>query len=239
MILTRQLDRIELDRLYDRAAKRLGDAFDPTMIGIRDGCTSVVLKRKKDSTQEEDYELQGVATTGSVDQDEEVVVPDGGDWSLMVGDKARYKSIYTDHWYGTPSVVATVRWVKRTVSPNGWEIRAKMMPDDYGEPVKQARMLLERGAAGLSIGFMALDRGAPTPEEKAKYPGARSIVRKWKVFEVSVTPMPCNLDCGATILRGDSGKAAEAAELVSKGLAPEWVAKRFTKPIRRVIVCGV
>lgn len=239
MILSRKLDTNEIERLHERASKRLGAMFDPAMIGVRMSHETLCLKERPDSTGQGGYELDGIATTGSLDQDEEVVVPGGGDWSLLTDPKSRYKSLYTDHYYGTSNVVATVRWVKRATFPDGWQIRARFMPDDYGEHVKQTRMLAERGALGLSIGFQALDRGAPDASEKAKYPGARSVVRKWKVFEVSTTPMPCNLDCGASMLWVDDGKAAQVGELVSKGLAPEWASKRFVRPARRVVVCRV
>jgi hypothetical protein len=230
MILTAPLSMLDRDRLYDRAAKRLGDAFDPTMIGVKMSHGTLGVKQTRDAGGEA-WLLDGIATTGSVDQDEEVVVPGGGDWSLF-GPTGRYKSLYSDHFYGSSSVVATVREVKRMAGRvDGWRIIAQFMPDDFGEHVVQAKMLAERGALGLSIGFMATDRGAPTPAEKSAYPGARSIVRAWKVFEVSTTPMPCNLDCGGSTLWVEEGKA------VAGDGVPEWATKRFrARKARRVVI---
>lgn len=237
MKLTTDLPLIDRDRLYDRAAKRLGDSFDPTMIGVRASTGTLGIKQTKDAGGPA-WLLDGIATTGSIDQDEEVVLPGGGDWSLF-GPQGRYKALYSDHFYGSSSVVATVREVKRmTGKADGWRIIAQFMPDDFGDHVVQAKMLAERGALGLSIGFMATDRSGPTPGEKAMYPGARSIVRAWKVFEVSTTPMPCNLDCGANALYVDDSKATAVAELVTKGLAPEWAGKRFAPKRKRLVWCG-
>jgi hypothetical protein len=230
MKLTTPLPLSDRDRLYDRAATRLGDSFDPTQIGVKMSYGTLAVKETRDAGGRA-WLLDGIATTGSIDQDEEVVVPDGGDWSLF-GPQGQYKSLYTDHFYGSSSVVATVREVKRVRGkPDGWRIIAQFMPDDFGEHVKQARMLAERKALGLSIGFQASDRSAPSSDEKAKYPGARSVVRRWKVFEVSTTPMPCNLDCGASALWVDEGKAA-----VPDGV-PEWATKRFNaRKSRRVVI---
>lgn len=234
MKLTTDLPMIDRDRLYDRAAKTLGDAFDPTLIGIRELRGDVTCKAVKDSAQG-GYELDGMASTSEVDQDEEVVLQDGIDWTLL----DRYKAVYADHAYGMSNVVGTVRWIKRRRHGlvDGWNIRVKLYGDEFSDQARQARMLGEANAAAFSFGFLATDRGPLTVAEKAIYPKARTIVRKSRAFEVSVTAMPCNLSCGATLLLADSEKVAAVGELIAKGLAPAWVGGRFRAKKRRVFVC--
>lgn len=226
------------DSMLERAAKCFGDAVDPTLIGVRGMTLEDATVKEVKVSNGMAYELDGIATTGRLDEDEEVVLPGGGDWSMLTDPKSLYRSMYSDHRYGTAFVVAKITRVVRSKAPDGWRVLARFMPDEYGEHVKQTRILAESGMLGLSIGFMAGDRGAPTKEEKAAYPGARSIVRQWKAFEVSTTPMPCNQDCAARALWVDEKSAARAGELVTKGLLPGWAGNLFRakKPQAVVVV---
>lgn len=174
------------------------------------------------------FEIEGIATTDDVDCDREVVLPDALDWYTM----GKYKALYADHMYGSRHAVAVYRWAARTKTPNGWRIRARLLPDDYSEEIPRMRTLAEHGALGWSIGFMARERGAPTDAERRSYPGAESIVRKAEVFEVSLTPMPCNLACMGVSVYADDSKAASVGDLVRKGLLPA----SFAQARRRIIV---
>lgn len=238
MILSRKLDQKELDRLHDTARERLGvKSADVGIVSIGRNC---IIEKKADSSRLPSYEIEGLINTGAVDLDREVVVPSGADWKLFGPDGAKqFKCIYMHHDLTPGSIVAVARSVKRSKFPDGWTIRAKMMGAEYGEPAKQAIMLAQEGALGFSVQFAATDRGPPTADEKSMYPGAKSIVRKWTPFEVSVTPMRCNLDCGTATLWMDDQSAKSVDDLIRKGLAPEWASKRFVRPARRVVVCRV
>jgi hypothetical protein len=90
----------------------------------------------------------------------------------------------------------------------------------------------------MSIGFEALDWGAPNTTEKAAYPGAESIVRSCRVLEVSYTAMPMNVTC--RMVGGNMEAAVENAEKSRKALIDAKVSDRVIsdfgiKP-RRVIV---
>lgn len=239
MILTRQLDRIELDRLVTVASERIGKAADPTTIGVCSPGEYSSLHEKTESAGKS-YEIIGLANTAAVDNEAEVVLPGGADWRLFGPDSPKkYKCLYMHHDLKPSSVVATIRTLRRSTVPDGWFIRAKMMDPSFSDAARQAKMLAEEGVLGFSVHFLTNDKGPLTPEEKRLYPKAKSIVRKWIPFEISVSPMQVNVECGATALWMQSPKALSLPRVA--GMVPEWVAKaaKPPKPIRRVIVCGV
>lgn len=134
-------------------------------------------------------DIFGVATTDDVDESEEVVLPEGADLSYIEATK----KLYADHQYGVESDIGIIRYVKMLANGRGWKYRARFyenlrnpLADDTLEKIKQS------GTYGVSIGFDPIEGGSPTPIEQKKYPAAKSIIRRWKWIELSVTPMPCN-----------------------------------------------
>lgn len=217
------------EAVLTRARERFPDAAPDTvgMVGrFAKSAAAIVRDGKR-------IEIEGIATTSHVDADEEVVLPDGIDWDAFKS----YQTLYLDHIYGARTAVAKLRYVTRhkSGSVDGWRLRAMLLPDDYSEEVKRVRMLAEAGMLGMSIGFIAADRGALTADEKRLYPKARSIVRKARVFEVSYTTMPCNLACAADRVYVDDEKAAGVRELVTKGLLPASYARAFAVPAPTVV----
>lgn len=190
-------------------AKRAG--FDPEKIGV----LGRFLTHIKSGADGDGFEVEGIATTDDVDCDGEVVLPDGLDWKPF----QKYRVLYAEHAYGMKYAAATYRYVTRSKSPDGWKIRARLLPDAYSDEIQRVRMLADAGVLGLSIGFIPIESGPPTPEEQARYKGAASIVRRASVFEVSFTTMPCNMACVASAVYTDASKSAELCQMVTKGLA--------------------
>lgn len=231
MILCRDMKADEMrDRLVRAAHKFIGPDVQPDAIGT-------VGRAFKAATAKPDnggWDIEGVATTDDVDCENEVVLPGGLDW----GPLNAYKTLYGDHIYGVRTAVATLRWVARSSSPNGFRIRARMLPDEFSEDIPRYRILAERGALGYSIGFFATDRGTLTPDEAKRYPRAKSIVRKAAVFECSLTSCPCNLACAGASVYADDSKASVLADLVAKSLLPGRFGSLWdvAPPPRRVVV---
>lgn len=215
--------------IVQRARKRLGE-IEESGIGVR-WLPATFTQKDIDGGR---TEIEGIATCDAVDCDDEVVLPDGLDWSVL----ERFKGLYVDHLYGVEHVVATLRRVSRVREPNGWKVHAVLLPDDYSADIRRVKELASRGALGLSIGFQAIDRGAPTDEERRLYPRAMSIVRRARVFEVSYTPMPCNVLCATTGVYVSESRAADAAALVRKGYAPPWFSPLLERgrQARRMVV---
>jgi len=140
--------------------------------------------------------LEFIATTNDVDLDEEVVDPAGGDWSYF--DNANQKKMFIDHQYESEYCIGLVRAKSKYMEGTaqiGWKMRAFIYPglktphaDDFW-----TRSL--HGPMGISIGFISLEVTGLTPAEKKTYPGAQTIVRRWKAIEVSGTAIPCNVKC--------------------------------------------
>jgi hypothetical protein len=163
------------------------------------------------------------------------VLADGLDFKTF----ETYRAVFSDHFYGTRNVVATLRWIRPVKgldgTVRGWKMRARLMPVDKFEDAARVLELAKAGALGFSIGFAPTDRGALTPAEQKMYPAARTITRKADVFEVSATPMPCNMSCAGVSVVADEGKAARLQSLVTKGMAWAKPALDYYRPEKRTI----
>jgi hypothetical protein len=184
------------------------DTKDAGIVGISFDSMNVVAENGG-------HEIEGMATTDDVDCDDEVILQDGLDWSVF----NRYKAIYMDHAYGTRNVVGSLRWMRR--SGNGWKMRARLMNTSLFEDAARVMELAQMGVLGFSVGVIPVDRGSPTDAERKRWPKATSIIRKASVFEVSATPMPCNLACAGVSVVADGAKAHRLVDLVAKGM--KWV----------------
>lgn len=218
------------ERLTESARKyaALETGAHPGVKTLEFKTTDLVLRDKR-------WEFEGIATSDAVDEDEEVVLPDGVSWKPLEA----YKTIYVDHQYGIRNAVAKLRYITRHKARgvNGWKMRAVLLPEDYSPEVAMVRTVIEHDMGGLSFGFIPEERGAPTADEKRIYPKARSMVRKSRAFEVSVTLMRCNMDCETgRLTMTDGGKAAGIRDLVTKGLLPASYARAFDPPRTVVVV---
>ena len=130
-----------------------------------------------------------MANTAAIDEDNEVVVPDGA----MLDYFGQNRMVFFDHEYKNKDMAGGVRrgWPKLT--PEGWKVQFHVRRSADGDQLLKDA---EDYGVSVSIGFDALEHGPPTDEEIAKYGGGksfRSIVRKWRWIELSVTWMPCNV----------------------------------------------
>jgi len=156
-------------------------------------------------------EVVAFANTAAVDLESEVVVPTGLDVASYL---TKNRNLFADHNYDVCSAVAVMR--SMTLVPAGWLCRG-VFHDDMANPYVRACVALAKsGTLGMSIGFEALDWGAPTADERAAYPGAESIVRKARVLEVSYTAFPMNVTC--RMVGSNLEAAAENAEKARKSL---------------------
>lgn len=164
-------------------------------------------------------DILAVATTDDLDLEEEVVLPGGADVSYF----QQNKKVFVDHQYDTLSAVGVLRNLRKWRGPNGsegWLARIHV-PDSPENPLAMHVLALARAEGiGTSIGFEAVDYGRPTADESKRYPGAKSIVRRWKWLELSFTAMPCNVACQSRSGSADDSKRASSRELLVKSRAP-------------------
>jgi hypothetical protein len=149
-------------------------------------------------------DIIGVATTDDVDEQDEVVLPGGADLSYIMATKI----LYADHMYGLGQAIGTIRYIKALSNARGWQFRAYMFKGLENPLAGDTFKIIQQGGRlGVSIGFDALDWGTPTDEEAKRYPLAKSIVRKWRWIELSVTAMPCNVNAYAMAATDASTKS--------------------------------
>lgn len=170
----------------------------------------------KDTTSER--LLRQVITTSDIDLDEEVLDPSGADLSYL----NHNKSVFLDHNYETEYSIGMIRWQKRMKGGDGIEAsiaidKGRRFADETWAIVQQ------RGGIGASIGFEATLVTAPDKKSDPKaWHKARCVVRKFKVIELSLTCLPCNVSCQTSAYKEDDTKQAEYLELLTKSvITPE------------------
>lgn len=180
----------QMRRMQHRHQKRIGDK----PIGLR------AVKSPDIDTWENPAKSQReiilTATTDDIDSDREVVIPGGVDMMYFNVNKA----IFVDHMYDQAHRVGTLRWTRPYPSVSaisGWEVRCSILGGLSNPLADDTWTIINEpgGAMGASIGFLALDYGAPDKTEKTMYPGAESVVRRAEVFETSLTSLPANVRC--------------------------------------------
>ncbi len=161
-------------------------------------------------TDKGNNDVIAVATTDDVDLDDEVVLPQGCDWSYLNANR----KLFVDHQYDISHCVGVLRSFSPYPSKGaikGWSIRAHLYKEMPYPAAGAVGKIIEQDGIGISIGFLALDYGPPTADERIKYPGASSIVRKSKLLEASFTCLPCNVSCQTLRVSVDESKAAAIA----------------------------
>lgn len=180
--------------------------------------------------------IRATATTDSVDNSREVVIPGGCDWSYLDANK----KIFVDHSYGFANVVgsivnrkpfSTVKANGRTV--NGWQILVQVLPLTKNPYTDDLLTIAEVAGIGMSVGFVPLEMGKPTEAERDLYPGAENIIRRWKILEVSFVGMPCNVDCQGGLVQTEEKRSLVLEELVSKSLIRPESARLFGVPAQK------
>lgn len=156
-----------------------------------------------------------IATTNRVDLEREVVLPDGGVFDYLKTNR----KIFVDHKYDHEYLVGGLRswapWPNKGTQ-RGWEMRVGVLMN-HPYPVPLAVLnTAEQIGIGASIGFEALESGKPTDAEKKQYPGVEYVIRKWNCLEVSLTCLPCNVEC-QTAAGSMDGSFVQRARLLLEG----------------------
>lgn len=194
--------------------RRLREKTGSEDVGIR-GCYGSPGMVKSDGGT---HDILGIATTNDLDSSREVVLPEGADVTYFV----QNRSVFVDHRYDMASCVGKLRVPSLRLAKNvhgvpyGWEVRIAMSKSANQELVRDCMALAQDGI-GMSIGFRALDWGAPTADEAKRFPGAQTIIRKWQWLELSLTPFPCNVACRGFAM-DDPSMMQDRYEAVAKSI---------------------
>ncbi len=162
-------------------------------------------------TERGNNDVVAMASTDGIDLDEEVVLPEGGDLSYVTTNR----KLFVDHCYDIEYAVASLRSITAVKSggkQRGWSIRSRLLQGDIHKAARIVESICQQDGIGMSIGFIADDAGRPDATEAKAYPGAKSIVRKWKMLEISFTCLPCNVSCQTMAGTQDGSKSAKLRE---------------------------
>lgn len=168
------------------------------------------------------HQLTLIVNTGDIDLQDEVVIPSGcTDMAYLMSNQ----KVFADHIYDIEHTIGALRSPPKPYPSKADHLAWKAsIVLDTGNPIAKAvvRIVENLGGIGASIGFIPIDRGAPTEDELGVYAKAgqtlTSIVRTWKWFEFSLTCLPCNVTCQTQDVSGESAKMVEGVErLVTMG----------------------
>lgn len=151
--------------------------------------------------------IRAVATTDYTDLDAEVLLPGGADMEYI----KRNGKVFADHWYDTEHAVGAVKRLE--VTAQGILLEARMLFGEEHPLAAAVTSMAKQIGIGVSVGFDPTDYGDPTPEEKRRYPNAQCIIRKYRLLEVSFTPMPCNVSCQSLEVTADESIMPAAKRL--------------------------
>jgi len=185
-------------------------------------------------------DIISLITTDDMDQSDEVVSPEGADWSYLIANG----KVFADHNYGLNSAVGTLREgfpqaYPSKMMPKAWKARARIYDKPGMKQLGDDILYMARtGGVGVSIGFEPMEYGSPTIEETkaikaAGKPVPRTIHRKWMGLEFSYTAFPCNVNCqGVACTAPDTEKRMQAVdEMVVKGMIRRESASALGLPI--------
>jgi hypothetical protein len=212
-----------------------------TPIGVR----GIIGKDVTVQENAQDRFLTVTATTDDIDEDGEIILPDGADTEYFF----QNRQVTVDHSLSTRDVVGSLH--SANLKPNGWVLRIRMYKLASSLFADDILTIAREVGIGVSIGFVPTVYGPPTPQELAKYGKTgktiTNVIRKWKWVELSIAAFPCNVNCRSLNTSANKGKMAALNELVTKGRIQPQSAKALgwsslgtnvsmVVPKRRIIV---
>lgn len=203
-----------------RQRHKLGDNADVRLLA-----STLIVKSVDDG--DDPYKFTARMTTDSMDRQDEVVIPQGGD----ISEFTRSGILSWNHDYSCP-IGFPNKAARITRTDNAIEMGAIFLkrPDDYvGEffPDFARAFVTQARAAGInpgvSIGFIPIESRRPTKADLSRWgPSLQAVHSKWKLLELAIAPVQANQDAVVTA--------------VGKGLIQRAVAKAVGIEVQDVVV---
>ena len=141
---------------------------------------------KLEEVDGEERTVTAVISTGSVDRDEEVLVPKGA----VIDNYDKNKVVLWSHDRLSPPIGKAL-WVKK--GRDKITAKVKFAVTERAEEIWQ---LFKGGfLKAFSVGFMPLEYREPSPDDVKKtpeYAAARRLYTKWELLEFSAVAVPAN-----------------------------------------------
>lgn len=173
--------------------------------------------------------IRHYVTTTAVDEDGEVLLPKGADVSRF----RKSGTVFDVHEYGSKNVVGVnVKW-ERTDDGIIAETRMSPRPPSLPATVEwwpdSLLWLYKVGdISGWSIGFSVLEDRQPSKKDIETFGDCGRVISKYRVFEYSVAPIPCNEDALTLAVKGVV--SPRLADVLKTGRRPEKVRSIFIMP---------
>lgn len=198
-----------------RARHKLDESTDVRLI-----MGSIAIKTLQ---SDDPYKFTARITTDSVDRQNEVVIPAGGDMGEFLNSGAIFWNHNYDQPIGFPNKKSKIERGAKGIAGQDYiecggifmkrpnDFQGDFFPDFARAFVNQAY-----GAGifpGVSIGFIPTESRSPSKQDKANYGDDIQIVHnKWKLLEFSIAPVQANQDAvvvavGKGLIAGSAAKA--------------------------------
>jgi len=190
---------------------------------------------KIEEVNAEERSVTAIISTGSVDRDEEVLVPKGA----ILDNYLKNKVVLWSHDSFSPPVGKAV-WVKKRRN----DIIAKAI-FALTERAEEIWQLFKGGFLNaFSVGFIPLEYREPTPDDIKKtpeYASARRLYTKWELLEFSAVAVPANPEALALAVKQHKIKIDklgefELPELITKSVSLYPVVELKTHTIIRPVL---
>lgn len=180
--------------------------------------------------------LRIVVTTDDVDLVGDVVDPKGADLSYIT--RKGQNKVFADHQYDMEHCIGSLRYL--TYHPTGNSPKGLMAAIAMRKGHKladEAWTIAKEMGIGASIGFDASEITDYKNGDPMAWKSASSVIRKWRLLEVSLTCLPCNVACQSEGMSSpDDSKMAMLDALVTKGRVSRETAKAFGLDSKNVFV---
>lgn len=207
----------------DRKSQLIDRIKGHSFVKSRGGTAGIVSSYGKgvefDVQKDDTDDILVIANTGDIDLEQERVVPSGADPTYF---KANGQ-MFADHQYDIESGAGVLRRIHEYPSPadhKAWKLRVRLRDNKIGKAIRA--IVEDTNQIGVSVGFVPLDYGTPTQQEKDALGGDFvSIVRAWEWFETSFTLLPCNVSCQSMVVT--EGKSMDMVESADRLLGADKI----------------
>ena len=198
-----------LDRMRRRYASRLSSG---ETVAVK---STAALFKGNDA---DPNKFTAIISNAALDRDMEVVLPEGGGFKDFDTSGAGFYN----HDYDRPCFVpGPVKLVNGQLVGSG-----KFLDTPFAQDVRVfVEAMAEAGkSAGVSIGFVPLERRRPTSKDRERYgTEVENVITKWKLLEWSIAPVQANPEAFVTMVGKKIGetRAKRLGIIVAKAPAPK------------------
>lgn len=176
--------------------------------------------------------LRIVVTTDDIDLVGDVVDPKGADTKYITA-KGQNK-VFADHQYDMEHCVGSLRYLTYWPNPKNPKGLMASIVMRRSRLADEAWTIFKEIGIGASIGFEAHEVTDYKNGDPSGWKSANSIIRKWRLLEISLTCFPCNVSCQSDAMDApDESKMAMLDGLVTKGSVSRETAQAFGLDLKK------